>query len=112
MGCECWNRTTSMPALELTAQKAAAEPGDEARPARQRPIEIRIDRDRAEGIRLLHRPFVAGTLERIVIEGSDLGFIHAFGREPIWNVNIAEPLDVGKNLVRPGPTHRAGGFEG
>src|ERR1700759_1819782 len=112
MGCECWNRTTSMPALELTPPQAASEPGEEARPARQRPIEIRIDRDRAEGIRLLHRPFIAGPLDRIVIEGADLALMHAVACEPGGDVDVAEPLDVGKDLVGGGGADRAGGFGG
>src|SRR5581483_6627342 len=111
-GCECWNRTTRAPALELTPPQAATGPCEEARPARHRPMETRIDRDGAEGIRLLHRPLIAGALDGIVIEGRDLALVHALGCEPCGDVDVAESFDVGEDLVGAGAADGACGLAG
>jgi len=58
------------------------------------------------------RPLIAGLLDGIVVEGGDLALAHAFGRKPGGNVDVAEPLDVGEDLVGARAGDGAGGFEG
>lgn len=51
-------------------------------------------------------------LDRIVVERRDLVLAHALGGEPGRNMRVAEPLDIGEDLVGAGPAHRAGGLKG
>ena len=85
---------------------------DETRPALRLPVDAVVDRQRAEVVGLRGRPGVAGGLDRIVVERRDLGLVHAVGREPGRNMDVAEPLDVGEHLVGAGSGDRAGGLEG
>src|SRR3954464_6300503 len=94
------------------APEAAAEPDDEPRPALRLPADALVDRHRAIAVRLGGGPFVAGLLDRIVVEGRDLVLGHAIGRKPCRNMDVAEPLDVRENLVGTGAGDGAGGPEG
>ena len=55
---------------------------------------------------------LAGRLLRIVVEFRDFLGVHALGREPLRNVVIPQPLDVGEHLGGTGSRSRAGGREG
>jgi len=48
----------------------------------------------------------------IGVERRDLGLAHALACEPLRNVDVAEPLDVGEHLIRAGAGNGAGGPEG
>jgi len=78
----------------------------------RRPVGARPGRNRAEVERLRRGPFVAGPLDRIGVERGDLGCIHPVRGQPSRDVDVAEPLDVGEDLVAAGAGDRAGGREG
>src|SRR3954463_13863533 len=89
-------------------QGAFAEPRQEARPALRMPVQSVLDRDLAEAYGFRHRPGVASLLDRIVVEGSDLVRVHALGRKPGGDMDVAELGDVGEHLVGAGAGNRAG----
>ena len=78
----------------------------------QRPLHLKtqaaVDRNRPPS----RRPFVAGRLDGIVIEGRVLVLGHAVGRRLGRNMRVAQPLDVGEDLVGAGAADRAGDLEG
>src|SRR5580700_2845944 len=93
-------------------QRAFTEPCQEPRPALGTPVDAALDRHRAKMIGLGDRPGVACGLDRMVVEGRDLGLGHAVGRKPCRNMDVAEPLDVREYLVGAGSADWAGGFKG
>src|SRR4029450_13531421 len=76
------------------------------------PVQPLLDRDLAEADGLCHRPGVASLLDRIVVKGSDLVSVHALGRKPGGDMDVAELGDVGEHLVGAGTGNRAGGRKG
>ena len=99
----------------------STEPRHEARPALRVPIRPVVDRDLAEAEGLRRRPGVAGLLDRILVEGGDLGLVHAFGGEPggIWilqsratSVNtLSVPVPAtGQEVAKASPTRTMPGL--
>jgi hypothetical protein len=60
-------------------------------------------------VSLRGRCSVAGSLDGIVIEARDLVRVHAIGRKPVGDVQVAEAFDVREYLAGSGARGRAGG---
>src|SRR5690349_8674523 len=83
--------------LEASSQRHA-----EAGPALRQPIRPAADRHRFELPGLAHRPGITGLLERIVIEGRDLGLAHAGAGKPLRDMDVASSTSV-NTLSEPVP---------
>ena len=85
---------------------------DEFAPALGGPIQAGVDRERAQPICLLGAEDVVGLFDRIVVIGLDFFHAHARRREPVWNVAIAEALNVHDDPAGSGSGGRARRGEG